>query len=177
MYLTIKALHIIFIVTWFAGLFYIVRLFVYYTEAENMEEPRKQILQEQYRIMMKRLWFGITWPSAILTLIFGPWMLILLGSVPVWLWIKLGFVLGLYVYFFLLHGIFKDLMKGRVKLTSTQLRVWNEVATIFLVAIVFLVVLKSFLSMIWAMAGLVIFVIALMVAIRIHKNIREKKSR
>ncbi|MGN7719589.1 CopD family protein [Chitinophaga sp. 22620] len=177
MYLTIKALHIIFIVTWFAGLFYIVRLFVYYTEAENMEEPRKQILQEQYRIMMKRLWFGITWPSAILTLIFGPWMLILLGSVPVWLWIKLGFVLGLYVYFFLLHGIFKDLMKGRVKLTSTQLRVWNEVATIFLVAIVFLVVLKSFLSMIWAMAGLVIFVIALMVAIRIYKNIREKKSR
>lgn len=177
MYLTIKALHIIFIVTWFAGLFYIVRLFVYYTEAENMEEPRKQILQEQYRIMMKRLWFGITWPSAILTLIFGPWMLILLGSIPVWLWIKLGFVLGLYVYFFLLHGIFKDLMKGRVKLTSTQLRVWNEVATIFLVAIVFLVVLKSFLSMIWAMAGLVIFVIALMVAIRIYKNIREKKSR
>jgi protoporphyrinogen IX oxidase len=177
MYLTIKALHIIFIVTWFAGLFYIVRLFVYYTEAEDMEEPRKQILQEQYRIMMKRLWFGITWPSAVLTLIFGPWMLILLGSVPLWLWIKLGFVLGLYVYFFLLHGIFKDLMKGRVKLTSTQLRVWNEVATIFLVAIVFLVVLKSFLSMMWAMAGLVIFVIALMVAIRIYKNIREKKSR
>lgn len=177
MYLTIKALHIIFIVTWFAGLFYIVRLFVYYTEAEDMEEPRKQILQEQYRIMMKRLWFGITWPSAVLTLIFGPWMLILLGSVPLWLWIKLGFVLGLYVYFFLLHGIFKDLMKGRVKLTSTQLRVWNEVATIFLVAIVFLVVLKSFLSMMWAMAGLVIFVIALMAAIRIYKNIREKKSR
>jgi putative membrane protein len=177
MYLTIKALHIIFIVTWFAGLFYIVRLFVYYTEAEDMEEPRKHILQEQYRIMMKRLWFGITWPSAMLTLIFGPWMLILLGSVPVWLWIKLGFVLGLYIYFFLLHGIFKDLMKGRVKLTSTKLRVWNEVATIFLVAIVFLVVLKSFLSMIWAMAGLVIFVIALMVAIRIYKNIREKKSR
>ncbi len=177
MYLTIKALHIIFIVTWFAGLFYIVRLFVYYAEAEAMEEPRKQILQEQYRIMMKRLWFGITWPSAILTLIFGPWMLILLGSVPVWLWIKLGFVLGLYIYFFLLHGIFKDLMKGRVKLTSTQLRVWNEVATIFLVAIVFLVVLKSFLSMMWAMAGLVIFVIALMVAIKLYKNIREKKSR
>lgn len=177
MYLTIKALHIIFIVTWFAGLFYIVRLFVYFAEAEEMEEPRKQILQDQYRIMMKRLWFGITWPSAILTLIFGPWMLILLGSVPTWLWIKLGFVLGLYVYFFFLHGIFKDLTKGRVKHTSTQLRVWNEVATIFLVAIVFLVVLKSFLSMIWAMAGLVIFVIALMLAIKIYKNIREKKTR
>ena len=177
MYLTIKALHIIFIVTWFAGLFYIVRLFVYYTEAETMEEPRRQILQEQYRIMMKRLWFGITWPSAILTLIFGPWMLIMLGSVPLWLWIKLGFVLGLYVYFFFLHGIYKDLMKGIVKHTSTQLRVWNEVATIFLVSIVFLVVLKSFLSMVWALAGLVIFVIVLMLAIRTYKNIREKKSR
>ncbi len=177
MYLTIKALHIIFIVTWFAGLFYIVRLFVYYAEAETMEEPARKILQEQYRIMMKRLWFGITWPSAVLTLIFGPWMLIMLGSVPLWLWIKLGFVLGLYAYFFFLHGIYKDLMKGIVKHTSTQLRVWNEVATIFLVAIVFLVVLKSFLSMVWALVGLVIFVIVLMLAIRIYKNIREKRSR
>lgn len=176
MYLTIKALHIIFIVTWFAGLFYIVRLFVYFTEAQEMEEPRRSILQDQYRIMMKRLWFGITWPSAILTLIFGPWMAFLLGSIPVWLWIKLAFVLGLYFYFFFLHGIYKDLQAGVVKRSSTQLRVWNEVATIFLVAIVFLVVLKSFLSMIWSMVGLIIFTACLMVAIKVYKRIREKKK-
>lgn len=176
MYLTIKALHIIFIVTWFAGLFYIVRLFVYFTEAQEMEEPRRSILQDQYRIMMKRLWFGITWPSAILTLIFGPWMAFLLGSIPVWLWIKIAFVLGLYFYFFFLHRIYKDLQAGVVKRSSTQLRVWNEVATIFLVAIVFLVVLKSFLSMIWSMVGLIIFTAALMVAIKVYKRIREKKN-
>ena len=68
-------------------------------------------------------------------------------------------------------------MIGRVKYTSTQLRVWNEVATIFLVAIVFLVVLKSFLSMIWAMVGMIIFIVVLLLAIKIYKNIREKKSR
>ncbi|WP_205687086.1 CopD family protein [Chitinophaga rhizosphaerae] len=176
MYLTIKALHIIFIVTWFAGMFYIVRLFVYFTEAEEMEEPRRSILQDQYRIMMKRLWFGITWPSAVLTLILGPWMAFLLGSIPVWLWIKLAFVLGLYFYFFFLHGIYKDLQAGVIKRSSTQLRVWNEVATIFLVAIVFLVVLKSFLSTVWALAGLALFTAALMVAIKVYKNIREKKK-
>lgn len=176
MYLTIKALHIIFIVTWFAGMFYIVRLFVYFTEAQEMEEPRRSILQDQYRIMMKRLWFGITWPSAVLTLIFGPWMVFLLGSIPVWLWIKLAFVLGLYFYFFFLHGIYKDLQAGVIKRSSTQLRVWNEVATIFLVAIVFLVVLKSFLSTVWALAGLALFTAALMVAIKVYKNIREKKK-
>lgn len=175
MYLTIKALHIIFIVTWFAGMFYIVRLFVYFTEAQEMEEPRRSILQDQYRIMMKRLWFGITWPSALLTLVFGPWVALQLGSMPLWLWIKLGFVLGLYVYFFFLHSIYKNLQSGVIKRSSTELRVWNEVATIFLVAIVFLVVLKSLLSMVWALVGLAIFTIVLMMAIKIYKRLREKK--
>lgn len=178
MYLYIKALHIIFVVTWFAGLFYIVRLFVYHTEAQSAEEPRRSILQEQYKIMMKRLWYGITWPSAVLTLIFGPWMVILLGGIPGWLWVKLAFVLGLYIYHFLLHGIFKGLMKDQLRYTSTQLRIWNEVATIFLVAIVFLVVLKSLLSMAWALVGLAAFTLVLLVAIRVYKKLRERgKSR
>lgn len=157
-------------------MFYIVRLFVYYTEAQEMEEPRRSILQDQYRIMMKRLWFGITWPSAVLTLFFGPWVALMLGSMPVWLWIKLAFVAGLYFYFFFLHGIYKDLQAGVVKRSSTQLRVWNEVATIFLVAIVFLVVLKSLLSMMWALVGLAIFTAVLMIAIKIYKRIRENKK-
>ncbi|SIO45853.1 CopD family protein [Chitinophaga niabensis] len=176
MYLYIKALHIIFIVTWFAGLFYIVRLFVYHTEAQSAEEPRRSILQEQFKIMMKRLWYGITWPSAVLTLIFGPWMVILLGDIPGWLWVKLVFVLGLYSYHFILHGIFKGLMKDQFRYTSTQLRIWNEVATIFLVAIVFLVVLKSLLSMAWALIGLVAFTGVLLLAIRLYKKAREKRS-
>src|SRR5579863_7148349 len=99
MYLYIKALHIIFIVTWFSGLFYIVRLFIYNTEANEKSEPEKSILQKQFSIMIRRLWLGITWPSAILTLILGPTVLYRFGywdNMPAWLWLKLVFVLGLY---------------------------------------------------------------------------------
>lgn len=171
----VKALHIIFIVTWFAGLFYIVRLFVYNAEAQEKPSPERSILQQQYNIMMKRLWFGITWPSAILTLIFGPWMAILYGSLPSWLLIKLGFVVLLYAYFFLLHGIFRQQQRGIFRYNSTQLRVWNEVATVLLVAIVFLVVLKSLASMVWGLTGLLLFTASLMIAIKIYKKVREKK--
>ena len=100
MYNYIKSLHIIFIVTWFSGLFYIVRLFVYNAEAEEKQEPEKSILHKQYTVMIKRLWKGITWPSAVLTLVLGPWMVIIMGNIPQWLWIKLAFVLGLYIYHF-----------------------------------------------------------------------------
>ena len=99
-FLYIKALHIIFIVTWFAGLFYIVRLFIYHAEAEKKEEPAKSILQEQYRLMEKRLWYIITWPSAILASIFAFWMLYdqpMFLSMP-WMHVKLTFVLALYFY-------------------------------------------------------------------------------
>lgn len=174
MYNYIKALHIIFIVTWFAGLFYIVRLFVYNTEAGDRPEPGRSILRQQYSLMIRRLWLGITWPSAILTLIFGPWMLYLMGSVPVWLWIKLGFVLGLYGYHFTLQGIYRQQKRGIFRYTSGQLRIWNEVATIFLVAIVMLAVVKERMSWAWGLGGLVVFVILLMSAIRIYKAVRMR---
>lgn len=174
-YLYVKALHIIFIVTWFSGMFYIVRLFIYNTEAGEKDEPEKSILRKQFAIMIRRLWLGITWPSAVLTLVFGLWMLHLFGSVPPWLWVKLSLVLGLYVYHFSIHLIYQQQMKGSFKYTSQQLRIWNEVATIFLVAIVMLVVVKQSLSAAWGLAGLVLFVILLMSAIKIYKNIRLKK--
>src|SRR5258706_219233 len=175
MYNYIKALHIIFIVTWFSGLFYMVRLFVYHTEAAERPEPERTILQQQFRLMIRRLWTGITWPSAILTLIFGPWMMILLGSVPTWLVIKLGFVIGLYGYHFSLHAIYRQQMRGIFRYSSQQLRIWNEVATIFLVAIVMLVVVKQEMSWAWGLLGLFLFVILLIGAIRIYKMLRTKK--
>ena len=73
-FLYLKALHIIFVVTWFAGLFYIVRLFIYQTEAAQKPEPAREILQTQYKLMSKRLWYIITWPSAILASIFAFWI-------------------------------------------------------------------------------------------------------
>src|ERR1700753_1537515 len=111
MYNYIKALHIIFIVTWFSWLFYMVRLFIYHTEAAEKPEPDRSILMVQFRVMIRRLWMGITWPSAILTLVFGPWMLIMMGSIPLWLKIKLCFVAGLYLYHFSLQYIYRQQMK------------------------------------------------------------------
>lgn len=174
MYLYIKALHIIFIVTWFAGLFYIVRLFIYNTEAHERAEPERSILQRQYSLMIRRLWLGITWPSAVLTLILGPWMAYMYGQMQPWLWMKLGFVAGLYGYHFTLHRIYRQQMRGIFRYSSMQLRIWNEVATIFLVAIVFLAVVKSGLGALKGLIGLLLFIAALMIAIRVYKRIREK---
>jgi putative membrane protein len=176
MYLYIKALHIVFIVTWFAGMFYIPRLFIYNTEAASKPEPVRDALREQFGVMMKRLWYGITWPSALLTLVLGSTTWFLLGATPSWLVIKLAFVVGLYAYHFSLHVIFKQQQQGIFKYSSQQLRIWNEVATIFLVAIVMLVVVKQSLSFVWGLTGLIGFVILLMSAIKIYKIIRDKKS-
>ena len=133
--------------------------------------------------MMKRLWYGITWPSAILTLIFGPaimgaegWDKLLFTEAGRWLLIKLIFVLLLYIYFFSLHKIFKQQQKGIYKYSSQQLRIWNEVATIFLVAIVMLASVKQSMSFVWGLAGLICFVILLMSAIKIYKIIRKKNK-
>lgn len=175
MYEYIKALHIIFIVTWFSGMFYIVRLFIYNTEAQEKDEPEKGILTRQFSIMTRRLWFGITWPSAILTLIFGVWLATYFNPIPQWLWIKLSFVLLLYIYHFTLAKIFADEMKGIFLYSSGQLRIWNEVATILLVAIVMLVTVKSAMSWLWGIIGLILFVVILMSAIKIYKLIRAKK--
>lgn len=123
--------------------------------------------------MIKRLWLGITWPSAILTVIFGAWMGWLYGSVPDWLWTKLGFVCGLYAYHFTLHKLYKDHSKGLFKYSSQKLRIWNEVATIFLVAIVMLASVKQSMSFAWGLVGLVIFIIVLMAGIRIYKMLRK----
>ena len=173
MYFYVKALHIIFVVTWFAGLFYIVRLFVYSAEANDKPAPDRLILLKQFAIMQKRLWYGITWPSAILTLIFGTWMGLLYGSLPPWLLVKLLFVLGLFIYHIFLHTIFRQQQKEDFRWTSQQLRIWNEVATIFLVAIVMLAVVKQLISFVWGLGVLVAFAFLLFGAIKIYKRSRK----
>jgi putative membrane protein len=180
MYGYLKSLHIIFIVTWFAGMFYIVRLYIYNTEANHKTEPEKSILQNQFSIMIRRLWFGITWPSAILTLIFGPWVMfqqnwdnVMFDEAGRWLLVKLCFVVLLYVYHFTLHGIYKQQSKNIFRYSSQQLRIWNEVATIFLVAIVILATVKQAMSWVWGLTGLIGFVIVLMSAIKIYKQVRK----
>ena len=154
-FLYLKAVHIIFIVTWFAGLFYMPRIFIYIVEAHGKPEPEKSILLKQLKMMASRLWFAITWPSAIITLGIGTSLII---NQPEWLQqgfmhIKLTLVFLLYLYHFSLHVIFRQLNSDVVKYSSQQLRFWNEVATLFLISIVFIIVLKSALSMVWGLIG------------------------
>jgi putative membrane protein len=173
----ILALHIIFIVTWFAGLFYIVRLFVYMTEANSLEEPERSILQKQYRLMMRRLWYGITWPSAVITFILGPLLLFIYWPEllqQAFFLLKLCFVFGLALYHLECHAIFKQLQSGIFKRSSMWLRVWNEVASIFLVAIVFLIELKENNTYVWLGLSLAILAAALYIGIQLYKKSRVK---
>ncbi len=176
--LYIKALHIIFVVTWFSGLFYIVRLFIYHTEAQYKPEPEKTILQSQFKAMEKRLWYFITIPSMYLTIISGLWLgwdfLSELENYP-WLLLKLSFVFGLVLYHIQCGVMLRQLQKDQLKYSSFQLRMWNEAATLFLVAIVFIVILKNMFDWMWGIGGLLILGFGLWLAVRWYKSNREKK--
>ncbi|MBV1924626.1 MAG: CopD family protein [Flavobacteriaceae bacterium] len=177
-YLYVKSLHIIFITTWFAGLFYIIRLFIYFKEAEEKESPAKEILQKQYQLMIKRLWYIITWPSAVLATLFAIWLLVIN---PEWLYfgwmqIKLAFVLLLFIYHGICQLMYNQTQKGFLKYSSFGLRIWNEVATIILFACTFLVVLKSSIGWIFGVVGIVGVSVLLMLGIKLYKNLRKKNS-
>lgn len=176
-FLYLKATHLIFVVTWFAGLFYIPRLFIYQTEAAEAPELGQQLLQQQLRLMQRRLWYGITWPSAVVTLVLGLSTWYQYGATPVWLLYKLGFVALLYGYHLGCHMIFQQQQRGEWRFTSNQLRLWNEVATLFLVSIVFLVVLKDALPMLWGLGGLLVLIGVLLLAMSIYRFVREDKGR
>lgn len=176
-YLTVKALHIIFVVSWFAGLFYIVRLFIYHTEAQLKPSDEAQILSAQFTIMEKKLWWIITTPAMVLTVFFGAWMLVLnpgLLSLP-WMHIKLSFVALLLVYHFVCQRLLKNVANGQFKWSSTQLRLWNELATLVLVAVVFLVELQHTMNWIGGTLGFFGVGILLMLLIRIYKKFNSKK--
>ena len=176
LYNYIKALHLIFVVTWFAGLFYIPRLFIYHIEASEKPSPEREILTKQLKLMTKRLWYIITWPSAVLCTLFALWLLHLMPEwlQQAWMQVKLGFVVLLFAYHFKCHQMFKQLQQDRVKYTSHFMRIWNEVATLVLFAVTFLVILKNAINWIYGVAGLVVLGILLMLGIRLYKRIRDK---
>jgi putative membrane protein len=139
MLLWIKAFHIIFMVTWFAGLFYLPRLFVYHAMAED------EVSKERFKIMERKLFFGIMTPGALLTLIFGIWMIILAPStyLPMkWLHIKLGLVFLLLFYHIYLGKIWRDFKYNRNSHSHIYYRWINEVPVVFLISIVILAVVK-----------------------------------
>ncbi len=174
----IKSLHLIFVITWFAGLFYIVRLFVYQIEAAQKPSPDKEILQKQYKIMTYRLWYIITWPSAIIASIFAFTLLYLNSGflqMP-WMHVKLAFVFALYLYHLKCHQIFKQLQNDEIRYSNNWMRLWNEGATIILFAVVFLVILKNAVNWIYGVIGIFLFSIIIMLGFKFYKKIRERNQ-
>ncbi|HLT33547.1 MAG TPA: CopD family protein [Aquaticitalea sp.] len=174
----IKSLHLIFVITWFAGLFYIPRLFVYQIEAFHKPSPEKEILGKQLKLMAKRLWTIITWPSAILAILFAIWLIILMPSwlQQGWMHIKLTFVFLLIIYHLKTHQFYRQLQRDEVKRTSNFMRLWNEGATFILFSVVFLAILKNAINWIFGVIGIVVLGILLTLGFKIYKKIREKDS-
>lgn len=171
----IKALHLIFVITWFAGLFYIPRLFIYHIEANTKGSPEREILATQLKLMAKRLWYIIAWPSAILATVFA---LLLLYIIPSWLlqdWmvIKLFFVALLFFYHYKTHRIFLAFQQDDIRYSSLFMRIWNEGATILLFSIVFLVILKSSFHWIFGVLSIVGLAVMLMLGIKLYQKVRK----
>lgn len=177
-YYYVLSVHIIFVVSWMAGLFYGVRLFVYHTEANDKPEPERSILIKEYSKITARLWNIVTTPAMYLTIAAGIGMLCIRPFYFQYNWmrIKLLFVGLLIGYHFICQKIMKQLRIGVFITTSNRLRLWNEVATILLVAIVFTIVLKDAFYWIYGLIGLIIFSAAIMFAVKCYKRYREKKG-
>ena len=171
----VKALHLIFVITWFAGLFYIPRLFIYHVEGLKKPKNEATILTKQFKIMERRLWYIITWPSAILTIISAVWLLILMPSwlAQSWMHLKLFFVALLLAYHMKTHKMFLNFQNDRVTYSSMYLRIWNEGATLLLFAIVFLVILKDSLHWIPGVLGFLGLAVVLFFGIRLFKKIKN----
>jgi len=172
----IKSLHLIFVITWFAGLFYIPRLFVYQIEASHKPSPEKEILGKQLKLMAKRLWNIITWPSAILATVFAIWLIVLMPSwlQQPWMHVKLTFVVLLIIYHIQTHVYYKQLQNDVVKKTSNYMRLWNEGATFILFSVVFLVILKNAFNWVFGVIGILVLGVLLMLGFKVYKRIRDK---
>lgn len=177
-YLYAKAIHIIFVICWMAGLFYMPRLFVYHTEAKQKSEIEYQVLHKQFVIMENRLWWVITTPSMYLVVISALVMLYINPALlsTGWMQVKLGFVAALIAYHFFSQKIMYRLRDEKSNWTSTHLRMWNEVSTIILFAIVFLVILKSAIGWVFGVLGIFGLGILLMILVKLYKKYRKSKG-
>lgn len=154
LYTIVKAVHIIFMVSYFAGIFYLVRLFVYYKDTDGFAEEKKRILREQYTFMLTRLWNIITVPAGLIMLICGLTMIFLnmgLLKTP-WFHLKLLFLLGLAAYHYWCWQMVKtvkSLNGADLKTANIRLRQFNEIATFILFLVVFTVILKNMALEYW----------------------------
>ncbi len=177
-YLFFKALHIIGFVSWFAGIFYIVRLFVYHREAWDRNDEVGSILRKQYEVMEGRLLNIIQTPAMVMTLIGGIGMLIITPEwlQQPWMHIKLTLVIGLIAYHFSNYHQMKKLQTEPTSFSSMKFRLYNELPTLALIAIVMLAVWKS-LNGLWLGLGLLLALgVVFFVVAKIYKKSRERKG-
>ena len=144
-YLYLKVFHIIGVIVWFAGLFYLGRLFVYHREADDRPEPERKTLKSQFSLMERRLYYGIAWPGLCISVVFGI-ALIFVSGFPGWLHAKLAFVVVLVVYHLWCGHLRKLLLKENCSWNGTKFRLFNEIPTLLLFSIVFIVVFKNAIS-------------------------------
>ncbi|MBE9076674.1 protoporphyrinogen oxidase HemJ [Romeria aff. gracilis LEGE 07310] len=181
-YYWFKSFHIIGVVVWFAGLFYLVRLFIYHVEAEAEPEPARSILKQQYGLMEKRLLRIITTPGMLLTLAMAVGLVVQMPDVlrAGWMHAKLGLVVVLLAYHMYCARLRKQLERGECRWGSRQLRALNEAPTLLLVTIVMLVIFKNNLptnATTWLIAGLVLsFVISIQLYARKRRLAQEQSA-
>jgi protoporphyrinogen IX oxidase len=180
-YFWAKALHLVSIVSWFAGLFYIGRLFIYHAEAQTKPEPERGILTTQFALMERRLWRAITTPAMIGTVAFGLWLLYA-APWPIlnqpWFHAKLSLLVLLFGYHGYCGRVRRNLAKADTNTsqkvpTVKFLRFWNEAATVLLFCIVFTAVFKRASG-----AGYGLFAVAILtvVGMTVFLGTRRKSS-
>ena len=174
-YLYAKALHIVSMVMWFAGLFYLPRILIYYAEAAEKPESEKKVLRSQLVIMAKRLYYIITNTGMILTLLFGLLLIYERSGILVegWFHVKLTFLALLFGFHHACGRMVKKIERGEELMPSGKLRLFNEIPTVLLFAIVFLVVLKEMLSLVFAAIALVVLIVLLTIGVKLYKKARE----
>ena len=174
----IKAFHLIFIITWFAGLFYVPRLFIYQIEAYKKDQNVRNEFIKQFKLMSWRLWYIITWPSALLAIFFGVLLIVINQSLfyQNWMILKLGFVLLLIIYHLITHMIFLSLQKDKCSYSSNFFRFWNEGVTLLLFAIIFLVTLKDSVQFFYLLVGLICLALVLVFLVKFYEKIRKKNE-
>lgn len=177
-YMYFLAVHVVFVISWMAGLFYILSLFIYHTEANAKPEPDRSVLVAQFIKMEATLWKIIATPAMLISVGAGLSMLYLHPSLldTDWMIVKLCFVAALVVYHFICQRIVKQLRSGIYKMNSLQLRLWRELATILMVAIVFTVILKSAVDWVYGLIGIMGLAMVIMLAVKAYKRYREKNN-
>ena len=177
-YLIYKAIHVIFVVSYFAGLFYVVRLMIYHTDTQTMEEPKKSILAEQYKFMKSRLWNVITVPAFCIMVIMGINMLVKNPSLinVGWMQFKLGVIVLLFAYHFWCWKTIKEQKKDIHKYTSVRLRMMNEIATIILFAVVFAVIQKGGFVQHWPWAIISFLLVGVIIMVIVKIINRNNKN-